>query len=233
MSLSNYKQTKINGCYETFLFNVHIRVISPNHRHHIKNRLINGTYCLPALLVWLVLLVAATKMPLKEAVLVAGKYQKLEQSTFLRYLWSKLILFYLTPILPQTLFQTMRVNSNRIVVRCFKSKGKWLKVYKRPPLICIQKGAKTFSMLTHNITTFSIMDLTVNFSIITLGISMTCHYAECRNSKCHFIHCNAECHYAEWCYAACHYAECHGTPRIVTKSNRFNLTVRCYNSQTI
>jgi hypothetical protein len=40
-------------------------------------------------------------------------------------------------------------------------------------------------------------------SIMTFGMSISCHYAEC-----HY----AECNYAECQYAECQYAECCDTP---------------------
>jgi len=51
-----------------------------------KDRLINQWYIPPALLVWLVLLVVAAKMPLEEAALVAGTKQNLSNLLFFRCL---------------------------------------------------------------------------------------------------------------------------------------------------
>jgi hypothetical protein len=49
----------------------------------------------------------------------------------------------------------------------------------------------------------------MTFSIMTLSITMICHYAEWNYALCHiFIFYCAECHCAEWQYAENRHAEC-------------------------
>jgi hypothetical protein len=63
----------------TFLFittKAFIFKLTSMHRHHIKN-------ILPALFVWLVLLVVATKIPLKDQVIVAAHKKNLSNLLFL------------------------------------------------------------------------------------------------------------------------------------------------------
>jgi hypothetical protein len=43
----------------------------------------------------------------------------------------------------------------------------------------VQIDATTFSITTHSIMTFGIMDLIVTLSTTILGLSIECHYAEC------------------------------------------------------
>ncbi len=51
------------------------------------------------------------------------------------------------------------------------------------------------------------MDLIVALSIMTLGISIKCHYVDCR--VLFFVR-MSECSYAECLYAKCRFAECLG-----------------------
>ncbi len=54
--------------------------------------------------------------------------------------------------------------------------------------------------------------------IVTISISIQCHYAECRYAECHvlcFVKLN--CYYADYNFVECHYTECNyaefrGTP---------------------
>ncbi len=57
--------------------------------------------------------------------------------------------------------------------------------------------------------TFSVMILIVKLSIMTLGISINCHYAECCQAKCLIFYCYADCDYAE-----CYCAECRGAIKL-------------------
>jgi hypothetical protein len=46
----------------------------------------------------------------------------------------------------------------------------------------------------------------MTLSIMSLGIDIEGHYAQCRCAEYRY----AECHYAECCYAECHYGKCRG-----------------------
>jgi hypothetical protein len=58
----------------------------------------------------------------------------------------------------------------------------------------------------------SIMSFIVTLSTTKLGITIECHYAECRYAVSLFTCCYAESRYADYrysrCYAECHYADC-------------------------
>ncbi len=69
----------------------------------------------------------------------------------------------------------------------------------------------------------------MTLSIMTPGISIKCHHADCHYAVSCFIHCHDQCHYVEGRFAECCYAECRGAHVIYThlsskKINSWNIS---------